>query len=1003
MCRAVLKPYRQIAWGAIFIWMVITVSGRATRLPVRVYSTADGLPSNQTNCVKRDSRGFLWFCTAEGLSRFDGYTFTNYGVDQGLPDQAVTDFLETRTGQYWVATVRGLARFDPKPGPKAPMFTVYRAEATAVAQEVNALLEDHQGAIWVGTNAGVFCLIRTGGQWVFRRPAWGPASHAPAEGFLEDRDGNLWTALYLGQAARLCRWSTAGKLDIFGNDFLRGNRILAMLEDRQGRIWLGTYHGLALLADRPQADGPLIEHVYAEQNGLGNGTVSTLYQSSDGRMWVTFRNGLFETETDAKGSQAHFTLYATKIEGVSAQDRDGNLWAGTTRIARNGFVSYGEADGLATEDVRAIFDGNDGALYVVTGIHGGFIHRFDGKRFAAVAPNVPGHNLGWGWGQIHLQDHAGEWWVATDHGLVRYPRVARLEDLTHTSPKAVYSKKDGLGGNDIFRLFEDSRGDLWIGAWGGPGLARWERSSGRFHAFTASEGWSGMPTAFQEDRAGDVWVGQWGGDLTRYRAGHFRRFGAADGFSEGSVFSIFSDHAGRLWAGTTRGGLVRIDDPSAERPGFNVYSTKQGLSSNDVRAITEDHWGRIYFWTGRGVDRLKPETGAIRHYTEADGLVPSGSDNNVAFCDHRGTLWFGLEGLSRLEPEPDRPEAAPPPIRITKVRVRGTQYPTSELGETELSGLTFEPDQNELQVEFASLNFAVGDVIKYQYKLEGAETDWSAPTDLRVVNYPRLSPGNYRFLVRAINADGLVSAAPAAVSFRLLPPVWSRWWFLTLAALLAASLVYWSYRFRLERLLQLERVRTRIATDLHDDIGSSLTQIAIMSEVARSQGTDERLAEPLARIAGLSRELIDSMSDIVWAINPKRDHLGDLAQRMRRFASDVLAAEGVETEFRIPIERADTSLHADVRREAFLIFKESINNIARHAQSKHVDVLLNLEGPQLVMIVRDNGRGFDLGEPNGQGHGLASMSERARRLGGRLSVNSRPGGGTSVTLVVPLN
>jgi two-component sensor histidine kinase len=421
-----------------------------------------------------------------------------------------------------------------------------------------------------------------------------------------------------------------------------------------------------------------------------------------------------------------------------------------------------------------------------------------------------------------------------------------------------------------------------------------------------------------------------------------------------------------------------------------------------VRAITEDHWGRIYFWTGRGVDRLQPTTGALRHYTEADGLVPSGADHNVAFCDRHGALWFGFEGLSRLDPEPDRPVAAPPPIRITKVRIRGTPYPASELGETDLSGVALQPDQDEVQVEFASLNFAVGDVIKYQYKLEGAETDWSAPSDLRAVNYPHLSPGSYRFLVRAINADGLASAAPAVVSFRLLPPVWRRWWFLSLAAMLAASLIYWVYRYRLEHLLELERVRTRIATDLHDDIGSSLTQIAIMSEVAQRNGTDARAAEPLKRIADLSRELVDSMSDIVWAINPRRDHLGDLAQRMRRFASDVLTGAGAEMEFRTPVERADAFLGADVRREVFLIFKESINNATRHSGCKRVEVHLNVEGSHLLLSVRDDGRGF-ASQPNGHGHGLASMRERARRLGGRLETTSEPGQGTLVTLTVPFS
>jgi signal transduction histidine kinase/ligand-binding sensor domain-containing protein len=1007
-----LKPCRSAVLLVAVLLAAAPSFANAERLPVRVYSTADGLPSNQVNCVKRDSHGFLWFCTVEGLSRFDGYTFTNYGVDQGLPDRVVTDFLETRSGEYWVATVRGLARFNPKPGAKGAMFTVCRPGETDLARQVNALVEDREGVIWVGTNGGVFRLSQAGGQRVLGQPEPGLVP-APAENLLEDRDGNLWIAFYGPRAltATLCRRGPAGQIDIFQDGLFRDNRILAMLQDRKGRIWLGTYHGLALLVARPQAGGRLVERLYGKREGLGSDEVPSLFQSSDGRLWVG-AGGVFQIESDAQGKQIHFKAYARTIIGIDAEDREGNFWAGATRIARSGFVSYGRADGLADENIRAVFEGADGALYVVASYHNRFINRFDGHRFISVAPNVPGHDAswdwgGWGWGQIHLQDHTGEWWIATGTGLSRYPGVTRLEGLSRTSPKAIYTSKEGLSANQIFRLYEDSRGDVWIGAWGGSCLTRWERSTGRFHAFAASEGWTGCePTAFREDRVGSIWVGCWGDGLARFRAGHFTWFDKGDGFPEGMVLSIFSDHAGRLWAGTTHGGLVRIDDPAAERPRFTVYTTRQGLSSNDVRALTEDHWGRIYFWTGRGVDRLNPETGAIRHYTEADGLVTTGSDHNVAFCDRQGALWFGLQGLSRLDPEPDRPDAPAPPIRITKVRIRGAEYPTSELGETDLSGLLLQPRQDEFQIEFASLNFAVGDVIKYQYKLEGADTNWSVPGDLRVVNYPHLSPARYRFLVRAINADGLVSPAPAAFSFRLLPPVWRRWWFLTLASLLAASLIYWAYRFRLERLLELERVRTRIATDLHDDIGSSLTQIAIMSEVARQRaaGTELRLAEPLGKIADLSRELVDSMSDIVWAIDPRRDHLSDLTQRMRRFASDVFSAQSVELAFHGPPEQSGAMLPADLRRQVFLIFKESVNNVARHSKPERVEIDLRLEGTTLLLKVTDNGKGFDLAEERGAGgHGLASMEQRAQGLGGRLHLISQPGRGTCVVLEAPLN
>jgi len=959
---------------------------RAERSPLRVYSTVDGLPSNGVNCNRRDSRGFLWFCTAEGLSRFDGYTFVNYGVEQGLPDRFVTDFLQTRSGEYWVGTSRGLARFSPAAVDKATLFTAYGTNETGPIQH---LLEDPQGTVWIAAN-GVFQLVPSNGSWSLRRTVDVSRPRLP-ENLLADHQGNLWIAVYSGGDGELWRRGPDGRIDIFRDDF-RGNRILALTEDSQGRIWLGTYLGLALLVSHPEPGQPLIEHLYSKWDGQPTSEVGEIYQSSDGRLWVN-AYGRYELLRDAHG-QVRFKL-CERGGGVAIEDRDGNLWAGPRKAIRDGFVSYGREDGLADQAIHAILEGQDGELYVVSGIHNRYIQRFDGERFTPVAPTMPGHDAswdwqGWGWGQIHLQAQQGEWWVGTGYALLRYPRVKRLEDLAHTPPKYVYPIPD------VFRLYQDSGGDIWISSTV-KGLLRWQHSTGNIVPFEKGIPW---PTAFREDRAGNVWVGCWDGGLLRYRQGRSAWI-IPPGALAGSVFSLFVDHVGRLWAGTSRSGLVRVDDPTAEQPTFTVYSTKDGLSSSDVRAITEDHFGRIYFWTGRGVDRLNPDTGRIRHYTEADGLIASGADHNVAFCDRKGRLWFGLDGLSRLDPEPDRP-SQPPPIRVTKLRIRGVEYPISELGETDLSGLVLQPNENQIQIEFASLNFAAGEAIRYQYKLEGAEGVWSPASDPRIVNYPNLPPGTYRFLVRAISADGLVSPVPAAIGLRLLPALWRRWWFLTAAGLLASYIVFQSYRYRVRHLLELERVRTRIATDLHDDIGSSLTQIAIMSEVARKQGGEHSAADPLGHIADLSRELVDSMSDIVWAINPKRDQLGDLAQRMRRFVSDVLEAADIEVVFRAPQHWKDMSLSADVRREVFLIFKESVNNIARHAECHQVEVVVDLRGNQLLVELRDDGRGFQTEQDDGHGHGLASMRERARRLGGALEVRSEPGHGTTVTLTVPL-
>jgi signal transduction histidine kinase/ligand-binding sensor domain-containing protein len=959
----------------------------AERRATRVYTPADGLPSTMVYCTVRDSHGFMWFCTREGLSRFDGYTFANYGEEQGIPDRVVTNFLETKHGEYWVGTGRGVALFNPKPAAtKASMFTSYGANDLGL---VSALQEDVTGTVWIAANRGLFQLVPAHGEWLLRRADIQPDRDAQAEGFLADHAGNLWIAIYrqLGQC-ELWRVSKDGHADVFTDPFFaKGNRIGNITEDRQGRIWLGTYYGLVLLVARPHPGSSLIEHVYSDHANSGT------FLASDGRLWLGGK-GTWQILTDSRG-QINFHLVDPDGSGFAGEDGQGNLWWANRKTEESSFISYGIEDGLRTRDIRSIFQGVDGSLYFVTGLHNRYIHRFDGHNFIAVSPYVPGHDAdwdwgGWGWGQTHFQDHLGEWWIATSHGVLRYPRVERLEDLAHTSPTTIYPR------HDVFRLYEDSRGDVWIGAWSGS--VRWQRSSGRLIPLR----FPAVPTAFREDHEGNVWIAHWGGGLSRERPGQQDVIIPYEGSRTGTIFSLFLDHAGRMWAGSTRGGLLRFDNPTEQHPVFRVYSTKDGLSSNEVRAISEDQFGRIYFWTGRGVDRLNPDSGAIRHYTEGDGLAATGADHNVAFCDRQGRLWFGYNGLSRLDPEPDHPPQ-PPPIRITRLKIRGMDYPVSELGEAELAGLELQPYENQVQIEFASVNFAAGDVIRYQYKFDGVDSDWSPATDSRLVNFPRLSSGRYRFLVRAINADGLVSATPAVISMRLLPPVWARWWFVATALATVLCAAFLAYRYRVRHLLELERVRTRIATDLHDDIGSSLTQIAIMSEVAQQHGDHQSATEPLSHIANLSRELVDSMSDIVWAINPKRDHLVDLTQRMRRFANDTLEAADIEVVFHTPQQGPDTELTADVRREVFLVFKESVNNIVKHAECRHVDVRVDLRGHELYVDLRDDGCGFLIQENSNHGHGLASMKERAARLGGHLEVESEPDKGTMLRLIVPLS
>src|ERR1019366_5305810 len=403
-----------------------------------------------------------------------------------------------------------------------------------------------------------------------------------------------------------------------------------------------------------------------------------------------------------------------------------------------------------------------------------------------------------------------------------------------------------------------------------------------------------------------------------------------------------------------------------------VCHTAQGLSSSDVSGLSEDRWGRMYAATGRGIDRFEPQPGSlgrIQRYTTADGVAPGALD--LAFRDRQGSIWFSTPlGLSQLVPTVDRPQS-PPPVLVTGVSLGGVAQAISDLGQSTVSGLRF--PQNPLRVDYVGLGFLPGGALRYQYMLEGADSDWSAPTDQRTVIYARLAAGSYRFLVRAMAGDGIASPQPASVVFTILPPVWRSWWFLLACGTVTALLMHALYRYRLAQLLAVANVRTRIATDLHDDIGASLSQIAILSEVAqREAGKEARHGPSLSEIAGISRELVDSMSDIVWAINPDHDRLSNLVYRMRRFATDLLGAQGMALEFRSSVgdhDLRDLRIGANVRRQIYLIFKEGIHNIARHSGASRVEVELDRTGDGMVLRLRDNGRGFDA-SAGSDGHGL---------------------------------
>jgi ligand-binding sensor domain-containing protein/two-component sensor histidine kinase len=1020
---------RPMTWRAcrfflLLSFLVINCSIlRSEHLPVKIYTTADGLGRDQINRIVQDSHGFLWFCTGEGLSRFDGYKFTNYTTANGLPSNVVTDLLETRDGTYLIATASGLSVLNPR-GTRE--FTSWRPSQQG-AEEINVLLEDGQGGIWCGTIAGLYKLDRTNGECRFQFVDLGLRRENYdswiVESLLEDRNGSLWVGT---RGSGLCRLWPDGHTEHFTvAQGLPVDRITSLVEDRTGRVWVGTTTGLCRLVSDPKPQRPVVTDVLTIKDGLTDNWVSTVFTSKEGELLVGSKG--FNQLVNVEETHPHFRGFTT-AQGLSddnidaiAEDRDGNLWVGSLnggamKIARNGFNTFSHNDGLGEGEIGSLFQDRNGEICGFNRDRQGhvIIACFDGQRFESnrLKLQLSSRDLGWGWGQEALQDPAGGWWVPTGGGLYRFPVTSRFSQLGQVKPSTKYDSTQGLPTNEVFSLFQDSKGDIWIGSISLPlnGLSRLNPSDNSLYHFTEAEGLPSqnvLPTSYAEDHDGNLWVGFSMSGLARFRNGRFTFFNVADGVPESWIHTVFCDHSGRLWVSGGLSGVSRIDDPQADHPKFVAYTVAEGLSSNQVNCITEDQWGRLYFGTGRGLDRLDPTTGRIKHYTSADGLVRGRV--RYAMRDRSGALWFANETeVSRLVPEPDRPQPEPP-VLIAGLQVAGVARPISELGESEVGPLQLAAGQNQVSIDFVALEFDPGEVLRYQHWLEGADQDWSAPSDQRVINYENLAPGSYRFLVRAVTADGVMSRHPAMVAFTIPPPVWRRWWFVTLSVGLFGLLVYSAHHYRVARLLELERVRTRIATDLHDDIGSSLSRMAILSEVAkrRTEGSARESVKILTDIAESARNAVDSMSDIVWAIDPRRDDLSNVVFRVRQFASDLLGAKGITWQFQTPDGFERIKLNPEQRRHIFLIFKEAINNSVRHADCQTVTLSLEVAHHQIVGEIRDDGRGFvvppaEQTPENGGGHGLVNLRARAALLGGQMQIDSSSEKGTCIRLSVPL-
>jgi signal transduction histidine kinase len=745
---------------------------------------------------------------------------------------------------------------------------------------------------------------------------------------------------------------------------------------------------------------------YDRAQGLFGPAAGALLAAEDGTIWIG-NQGV--SSFDGRRIRTYTTAHGLPDSAVISlgEDRDGAIWMGTrtrgaVKMSRYDIESRSVSPGTGDEAVTSFLEDAAGAVHGVS--PSGRLRRFEAnggvttlelpvpRGLRGPAPLVrPGV----------LRSRDGGWWIATAAGLMRLASMP-ADRLAQASPLAVYTTRHGLGSDAVGLLHEDRDGGLWIGhvqAAERP-LSHWSPATGAFRAHGADAGLPAHDTvsAMVEDAAGRLFVGFVEGGVARREGGRFSALPGLDPRAIGGVFDLHFDAEGRLWVATARGGLRRVTDPAGPAPRLDPFTAAQGLASDSVRALVDDRWGRLYALTTRGVDCLDPrELRRLRRFTTAQGVRNYFFEG--AFRDSRGELWFGTrEGVTRLVPE--RWPPVPPPLTLIEgLQVSGAPVPVAGVGQREVGPLRLEHHQNSFQIDFLAIDFG-GEPTRFVRRLDGVDGGWSAPSAERTVHYGRLPPGDYRFRVKAVDApDGV----EARVRFRIEPPLWARPWFRAAVAVALIALGSAVYRARVARLLAMERLRTRIAADLHDDLGSTVSRMTILSEVAKRQveATHAEAAHVLEQIGTSARELLDTTGDIVWAIDPRRDDGASLVARVREFGASLLEPKGIAWDFQASPEAEALTLDPEQRRQVLLIFKEALHNIARHSRGTAAHVSIATRDGRLRAEVRDDGCGFSE-SPEGSGHGLGSMRARAAQLGGELRIQSQPGAGTLLCLDLPL-
>lgn len=1007
------------------IVLVRATQGQPREISFQHLSLDQGLSQVSVYSIVQDQGGFMWFGTEDGLNRYDGYATTVYyhnpSDSNSLSESTPISLLSDRQGNLWIGTYSaGLNLFDPRHS-RFVRFTHDPRDSTTISHNrIFAMYEDTRGNFWIGTGSGLNLFDRQTRRCI--RYTYNPQDtnsliHNSIRSICEDTSGRLWIG-------------TASGITVFDrskNRFIRfrhnprdrfslsDDRIMRTFRDRRGRIWIATWGGGLNRFD--EAGNRFHRYQHSENpSSISDDVVLSVLEDSRGMFWVGTSHGLNTLDPET----GRFDRYYTDLKRPGAlrddnirflhEDQAGIVWIGTLRAGvqyynphRRKFAHYRKIEGitnsLSSNIVWSFFEDPGGVLWI--GTIGGGLNRHDRRAHQFTHfTHVPGNPFGLADNEVKalLGEDSHTMWVGTNEALHRFDPVAQKFTRFSHDPQNSLSLGEGV----VSALCKDRSGNLWVGTRGG-GLNLLDRKTNSFTRFTHSEDESASISdndvwAIYEDGTGVLWIATDGGGVNAFDTGtrKFTRFrndpAVPSSISSDAVTTVTEDRDGVLWFGTDR-GLNRFDRKSNT---FDHFTVADGLPNNFIYGCLADDKSNLWISTNRGLCKFDTRQRTFRSYDPRDGIQSNEFNLSSCFKSKSGEMFFGgVNGFNAFHPDSITDNPHTPPVVINSIKVFNVVANLGQSHET-TTDITLSYNQNFFSFEFAALDFTIPEKNQYKYILEGVDENWVQAGTRRYAGYTYIDPGEYLFKVRGSNNDGVWNDEGASIRVVITPPYWQTWWFRVGAAVLIVVIGYSAYRYRINRLMEMHRMRLRIAGDLHDEIGSNLSTIVVASDmIGRRAKLEEHDRSQLNDIARTALQTANGMREIVWFINPEHDRMDDLLLRMKDVAIAMLG--DVSYAFHSPDAVPDIHLTPEVRRNIFLVFKEALNNIVRHARATHVDIDIRVEGGMFRMKISDDGVGFDR-ETIKRGEGLNNLQKRTSAIGAELTIESTPGKGSSTLL-----